>query len=984
MGEEILDRTMSLCPECLKLLPATVFERDGKVFMKKSCPEHGEVEEIYWGNAEMYKKARSFSMDGRGQEHPDVKKENPSCPHDCGLCNLHQSHSALTNVVVTNRCDLNCWYCLPGGEKVLVRINGKQKFLPISEIAERFFKKGSQKISGGEVCNAEKTEVLSYDKSKAAWVKVSKIYRRKYVGKMIKIKTLMGKKITVTADHLVMIKKGNSVIRKAAEKLDKNDVILSVYNFDGGSNNCEIDLYKKFRKLPKNEAERIYVRDISDIFRKIEAKRITIKDFASENNFNADALYSWKSRGVAPLYSYCTIVDCLGIKPNGISFGVDAKAYSVERMMKITPELAKLIGYFVADGHYAKQNIWFTCKDTDVKADIEMCLKKLGYTYSILHYNKQKKATQIVVGNKILALVFKYALGIPAGAGKKRLPRQVFDFNAECKRSLLSGLFNGDGFVTRGEKHASVGLGSVSYDLIEETSYLLESVGVFPRIHLMSMKNNPLANYEYLYKLYIGSTEMLKFLGIVKLKDSHNRKLNHLTPRRKPTFEVDGDFILDGIKKIESSQYKSKDYVYDLQTESKSHSFVAGGGLLISNCFFYAEKAGYIYEPTIEQIIETLKPIREEKPIKGNAVQLTGGEPTIRDDLVDIVKEIKKLGFDHVQLNTDGIRLSKDAKLAKDLKAAGVNTLYLSFDGVDAKTNPKNHWEAPGVIKNCKEVDIGIVLVPTVIRTVNEHQIGDIVNFAADNIGVVRGVNFQPVSLVGRVPKTEREKFRITIPDVIEKLEEQTNGAIAKEDFYTVPSIMPFSRFVEAIKEKPQYDLSTHFACGMATYVFKDRGALIPITRFVDFDGFHEYLVEKTEEMKDKNKKNKYIIMGELLLKFNSFIDKKRQPKELNLGNLLYNIIIKHNYNALSEFHHKSLFIGLMHFQDLYNWDIKRVKKCCVHYATPEGTIPFCTFNVIPEWYRDKIQKKHSVSIEEWEKQTGRKLSDDLYRRKTY
>jgi hypothetical protein len=100
------------------------------------------------------------------------------------------------------------------------------------------------------------------------------------------------------------------------------------------------------------------------------------------------------------------------------------------------------------------------------------------------------------------------------------------------------------------------------------------------------------------------------------------------------------------------------------------------------------------------------------------------------------------------------------------------------------------------------------------------------------------------------------------------------------------------------------------------------------------------------------------------------------------MSRILFDALLKHDYRRLAVLHHKSLFIGLMHFQDLYNWDIERVKRCTIHYATPdERIIPFCTFNVIPEWYRDKIQKEYGMPITEWEKRTGRKLRDDLYRR---
>jgi hypothetical protein len=397
-------------------------------------------------------------------------------------------------------------------------------------------------------------------------------------------------------------------------------------------------------------------------------------------------------------------------------------------------------------------------------------------------------------------------------------------------------------------------------------------------------------------------------------------------------------------------------------------------------CFFFAEKAGYVYEPTLEQIRFMVRALRNEKPVPCNAVQLTGGEPCLRDDLVDIIRVCKEEGIDHVQLNTDGIRLALDPELALKVRKAGVNTIYLSFDGVTSKTNPKNHREIPKILENCRKAGVGIVLVPTIIKTVNDHEVGAILKFGFENIDVVRGVNYQPVSLVGRISRAEVERFRITIPEVILRIEEQTNGEISREDFYPVPTAIPITQFVEAFTGKPKYALSTHFACGMATYVFKVDGKLIPITRFVDVEGLLEYLKEKAEEIKAG--KNKYLVLLKTMFKLRSFVDKEKQPKGLNLPRLLFEIFIRHNYEALGKFHHKSLFIGMMHFQDLYNWDIERVRRCCIHYTVPDGRIiPFCAFNVIPQWYRDKIQKEFGIPIEEWEKRTGKKLKDDLYRR---
>ncbi len=397
-------------------------------------------------------------------------------------------------------------------------------------------------------------------------------------------------------------------------------------------------------------------------------------------------------------------------------------------------------------------------------------------------------------------------------------------------------------------------------------------------------------------------------------------------------------------------------------------------------CFFYAEKTGYIYEPNLEQIKFMLKNLKNEKPVPTNAIQLTGGEPTLRDDIVDIIEMCKEEGFDYVQLNTNGIRLAMRDGFTEKVKKAGVNTLYLSFDGISEKTNPKNHWEIPRIIKNCRKAGLAIVLVPTVIRGINDHEVGDILKFALKHIDIIRGVNFQPVSLVGSMSKRDRKKHRITIPDVIKKIEEQTDFVKSK-DWYPIPTVSSITHLIEGMTKRPQYELSSHFACGMSTYLFKDK-EVMPITRFVDVEGLLGYIEERAGKLKKGNSK---VLEGlKFLAKINSFIDKKKQPKNLSFGKLFFNMVVKRNHNALNELQQKSLFVGMMHFQDLYNYDIQRVQKCVIHYATPDPKmpiIPFCTFNVIPQWYRDKIQKEYSVSFEDWEKKTGKTIKDDFYRR---
>ena len=159
--------TQSICPDCNMILDAEVFERDGRVYMSKTCPAHGECEELYFGSYEMYNKFSTYWMDGKGAHAPNVMVEKCACPNNCGLCSNHLSHSGLANMIVTNRCDLTCWYCFFYVKKGL---EGAYMYEPSRDQvrammktlrAERPIPGNSMQITGGEpMLREDITEVI--------------------------------------------------------------------------------------------------------------------------------------------------------------------------------------------------------------------------------------------------------------------------------------------------------------------------------------------------------------------------------------------------------------------------------------------------------------------------------------------------------------------------------------------------------------------------------------------------------------------------------------------------------------------------------------------------------------------------------------------------------------------------------------------------------------------------------------------------------
>jgi uncharacterized radical SAM superfamily Fe-S cluster-containing enzyme len=398
--------------------------------------------------------------------------------------------------------------------------------------------------------------------------------------------------------------------------------------------------------------------------------------------------------------------------------------------------------------------------------------------------------------------------------------------------------------------------------------------------------------------------------------------------------------------------------------------------LRCSYCFMNAGASGSVYEPSLEEIRKLIDQARNERPMGSKAIQITGGEPTIRDDILDIVRISKEAGFSHIQVNTNGMKLAESVEFCQQLKDAKVNTIYMSFDGVTKETNS---WidKNKQAIENLRKVNLKCVLVPVLIGDRNVHETGKIVRFALDNMDIVRGVNFQPISFCGRVVKLKddkRMKQRVDYVRMMAEIEKEFDGKISRDDFYPVPFVYPVSKLIELLKGETQVEFTAHPGCGGATYLFvDDKGDPIPVTRFIDVERLMKF-IDKHSELTGPFKKIR--IASAFLRKVDDFVDYEKAPHGFDLKKLLKDAAIGGSYDSLRGFHYKSLFIGSMWFQDPYNLNVDRLKRCVIHYTTPEGIVPFCSYNGLA--IGDKIRDKYGLPIAEWEKQTGRKLKDDL------
>jgi uncharacterized radical SAM superfamily Fe-S cluster-containing enzyme len=239
-----------------------------------------------------------------------------------------------------------------------------------------------------------------------------------------------------------------------------------------------------------------------------------------------------------------------------------------------------------------------------------------------------------------------------------------------------------------------------------------------------------------------------------------------------------------------------------------------------------------------------------------------------------------------------------------------------------------------------------VILVVTLVRGVNDDQLGKIVEFAAQNHDVVRCINVQPVSVTGRIDRAKLSDYRITIPDFMRLVEEQTSGQIQRGDFFPVPAVVPFARALGALKGKRYPEFTMHEHCGMATFAFVDDGKLVPITRFADVPAFMDAMYQVEQLAKSGKKVRANLKMMESL----------KHLRLKVLAPLVTGIVKEGSYEALGRMMRRIIMVGAMHFMDPYNFDLERVERCGIHYAVPDGRIiPFCTMNTL---HREKIERK--------------------------
>jgi len=332
----------------------------------------------------------------------------------------------------------------------------------------------------------------------------------------------------------------------------------------------------------------------------------------------------------------------------------------------------------------------------------------------------------------------------------------------------------------------------------------------------------------------------------------------------------------------------------------------------------------------IDRLVET-----EGRP---EVLQLSGGEPTLHPDFLKLLAYACEQPIDVVMVNTNGLRLAHEPALLDALAEVRERVeVYLQFDGFTEAASRELRGESVTaaklkVIEELGKRKVRITLVCTLQPGVNDHEIGEIVRFGIERPWIT-GISFQPATYSGRHVLPDDLERRITFPDVIEAIADQTDGLFQVEDFLPLPCAHP--------------------NCHSLTYAYRAGSAVVPLTRFIDARNHLEILANGILFTRNRARQLIEEYLGKLGCcghELNAFTPDTFEATAPTVEPIVKDAAGDFFTRALAEqLSSADVFrITITSFLDAYNFDVRRLMKCCIHHVLPSGhIIPFCAYNVL-------------------------------------
>lgn len=464
---------------------------------------------------------------------------------------------------------------------------------------------------------------------------------------------------------------------------------------------------------------------------------------------------------------------------------------------------------------------------------------------------------------------------------------------------------------------------------------------------------------------FIGTTESLcpECLSLVPAKVITRGKRVYFR-KRCPTHGVREDFVCSDVAHYDRHEFSvpgRKSELYGTQpekgcpfdcglcTEHEQHTCVGlveiTGSCNLTCPMCYAGSAPGGQHLSVEECTRSIDRLVAAEG-RAEVLQLSGGEPTLHPQFAEVFAYACAQPIDIVMINTNGIRLANDPRLL-DMLAEQRHRIeiYFQFDGFRDSTSQHLRGESLvdtklRAIEKLGQRGLRTTLVTTLQGDLNLDEVGAITQFALDRPWIT-GVSFQPATYSGRWVTPETLEQRVTFPDVIEALVEQCDGLFEPADFMPLPCAHP--------------------NCHTLSYVYRGTSRPTPVARFINATEHLDLLANGITFNRTRARE----LIETYLGRQGCCVGGSCTPDNAKAGSdTLLPVITTADAGQggldqdSEEFFARALAeqldpedvfrITITSFLDAYNFDVRRVMKCCIHHVLPSGhIIPFCAYNVL-------------------------------------
>ncbi|MFO7967271.1 MAG: nucleotide sugar dehydrogenase [Archaeoglobaceae archaeon] len=561
--------------------------------------------------------------------------------------------------------------CLEGDEKILVKNSEGLELLSFEEFYKNYAN-GTKLI--------DDVSVLSFNKENNSFEfkNITRGFKREYKGEVLEIKTSMGCKIKVTEDHPMIVQEDGGLRVKKSGGLGIGDRIpLFQGTPEQESPRNYFDLIDILKKSSKFDLSKVYLRPYFNLEVLKERLRYSLSEYNSKYSY--DRLHDFFRGNYLPLDVFLEVEDELSLERS------DFKIYTSKGSTTYVPAIIeagsdfwRFVGYYISEGHINKDNsgqggvrdrimISFNYRgEEDYVEEVESYLQRLGIKYD---KSLKETSTQITFSSRVFAYFISEYLGCGTDSYTAAIPNLAYQESISNKKSLLSGLFRGDGYIAYPKHSRAVVLdyGSISKDLIQGMRFLLQSIGVIPS-YKTSKSRKSTGPAHFLRVSGKSQVEELKSIFRKKDEEKISRRLESYKKEIKPTGHKRlKNYSTVKVRNIERS-FKETD-VYSLEVEG-NHNFVTTDGLLVHNCF----------PKDVKALVYRARELGEDPEIMNSVINVNEKQPV---KLIELLKkhvpELKGRRVGVLGLafkpDTDDIRESRAIPVVQTLLDEGANVV---------------------------------------------------------------------------------------------------------------------------------------------------------------------------------------------------------------------------------------------------------------------------------------------------------------------